>query len=251
MRTRTGFTLIELMIVIAIIAIIAAIAIPGLLMAQRTSHERSASASLKTLASAQADMKGHDRDGNGISDYWTGDIYALYGLVPMSAGMIAPPADTPEPAAGIKLIDISVAAADGASVSALYGNVTFAVAVPGASKSSYIYRVFAAVDEGGGVRPLANDTDGPGAYGPVHDRTRFAFLAFPETYSAGRLIFLLSTENTIWKYNLPAPYQATFAPIAVPATDSTSTCLNTGQPAFETAAFFPPSPQAVGCSKMD
>lgn len=49
-----GFTLIELMIVIAIIAIIAAIAIPGLLRARIASNEGAASASLKSLVAAQA-----------------------------------------------------------------------------------------------------------------------------------------------------------------------------------------------------
>jgi prepilin-type N-terminal cleavage/methylation domain-containing protein len=55
MRRRIlGFTLIELMIVIAIIAIIAAIAIPGLLRARIASNEGAASASLKSLVSAEA-----------------------------------------------------------------------------------------------------------------------------------------------------------------------------------------------------
>ena len=44
-----GFTLIELMIVIAVIAVIAAIAIPGLISSQRSSYERGASTSMKTF----------------------------------------------------------------------------------------------------------------------------------------------------------------------------------------------------------
>src|SRR5689334_9677177 len=53
------------------IAIVAAIAIPGLLSSQRASNERNASASLKTLASAEADFRANDRDNNKINDFWT------------------------------------------------------------------------------------------------------------------------------------------------------------------------------------
>ncbi len=49
MRKQQGFTLIELMIVVAIIAIIAAIAIPSLLNARKAGNEASAISSLRTL----------------------------------------------------------------------------------------------------------------------------------------------------------------------------------------------------------
>src|SRR5882672_2141575 len=144
-KGNKGFTLIELMIVIAIIAIIAAIAIPGLLSSQRASNERNASTSLKTLTSAEADFRANDRDWNHVNDFWTGDVKGLYTMT--SAAVSGNSNGTTDPA--IKLIDLSVASADadGTLVAANGENcalTNFAISSP---KSSYWYQALV-LDQG-------------------------------------------------------------------------------------------------------
>src|SRR6516162_9564110 len=105
-KGKKGFTLIELMIVIAIIAVIAAIAIPGLLASQRASNERNASTSLKTLTSAEADFRANDRDANHVNDFWTANVSGLYTMTSAAIPGGSANSTTDPP---LKLIELSVA----------------------------------------------------------------------------------------------------------------------------------------------
>jgi len=71
---EVGFTMVELMVVLAIVAVLAAIIIPNVLSAKLATNEASAIASLRTLVSAQAQVQGIakiDVDADGIGEFGT------------------------------------------------------------------------------------------------------------------------------------------------------------------------------------
>ena len=196
---KSGFTLIELMIVIAIIAIIAAIAIPGLLSSQRASNERNASTSLKTLTSAQADFRANDRDWNHVNDFWTADVHGLYTMT--SAAVIGAGGGTTDPA--IKLIELSVASADtdGATFAAATENSDLTLYAVSSAKAGYWYQALIGDNTLTGTAEMTykQDTGGTPNMGSCHNTSKFGFMAYPDSQSAGKFVFIVNENNTIFR----------------------------------------------------
>jgi hypothetical protein len=150
--------------------------------------ERRAMLSLKTLATAEADFRANDRDGNHVNDFWTGDVAGLYTVVPEGAKDVAENS--------IKLIELSVALADGAPLNDGAALEKLGEREP---KFGYWFRV---MQKDASVTPIEEyqqETTGKAGAAKVHHTSRFGFCSYPAEYGVtGKRTYIISENNTIF-----------------------------------------------------
>jgi len=177
-RRQKAFTLIELMIVVAIIAIIAAIAIPSLISSRIASYETSASATLRSLAAAETTFVTRnivDQNGNGSGEY--GFLQELTGyVIPRSKTALLP---------------------TGEGISAALGK-TDANGI--STKSGYCFQLWLptaagpAEHEGAKTVPAANALDAPA------QETRWACYSWPVQHgSTGYRCFVVNQQAEVYQ----------------------------------------------------
>jgi hypothetical protein len=136
------------------------------------------SSPLRSLASAQADFRANDRDGNGMNDFWRKDI----------AGFYAMPGVDGKP---LKLIELSTALADERPVWALGG---YGISGP---RRGYWYRAILHEDE----NPAKPDPQ------------RFAYVGYPADFPRHyKYTYVIDEKYAVFRAELPFGQKVTTFP---------------------------------------
>jgi prepilin-type N-terminal cleavage/methylation domain-containing protein len=203
MKNSKGFTLIELMIVVAIIAIIASIAIPNLLSARLSANETAAIATLRNVVSAQSQIQSQgaiDTDIDGIGEH--GWFAEMAGSVNMrdSTGAGGGPVLNPPVLSG----SLSVVNANGF-----------------VNKSGYFFQIYLPDAAGAGLVE-ANGGGSPTGENADLCETTWCAYAWPAGFSnTGNRAFVVNqTGDVLQTNNLAGPAGSYTATTATPTDDA-------------------------------
>ncbi len=202
---KSGFTLIELMIVVAIIAIIASVAIPKLMSARLAANEGAAIATLRSLSSAQAQIQSSsaiDTDADGGGEY--GYFGELSGADPLRISVGG------APMAGVVANDLL----NPSVLSSAFGNVAGSIV----TRSGYNYQIWLPDAAGAGVPELATGGANPAAF-PDSNNGEIVWCAYAwptVNGSTGNRAFFVNQEGDLLQMNnrVAAPYTAAAGPTA-------------------------------------